>query len=527
MVLSRRDLLLGAGGAWASRATGAWPAWSGDDLQETVEALRARLGLPALGVCIASVRGTPRYAASGYLRVDRLAKVRPDVYWQLGSITKTFTATLATKLIEERRATWDTTLGEIFPEWRSEMASEVAGVTLRHLMTHTSGMGFDVVPWQGNPETNAPGLTMPERRLRFVRLALQAPLQFAPGERRHYSNQGYNVLGAVLERLGKASFEDQIKAKLCDPLGIRPRFGEPALRAPGTEPWPHLGDGGRYQPVEPIPLDWYGYHLCAPAGGLALSLGDFGLWMREHLRGESRGGILSPAGFRGLHGRSESGVLGFVKESDWPATGPCIGHIGSNTRNHAFTSLFLDRGIGIFAACNAPSGDGHVPGLLRDAVLALAFPRIWPMPAMAPERADGNGVVPGERLFVAEATGGKVSFQNFADRLIDGFQLWWSDAPDAARLVLRARVRHPGRYSLTGRFGSNSDFGAVTLKVGDLSKRLDFHAGELGWNEIELGDARLASEVVELEFTAHGTAGKDGIVCHLALDALRLRPVGG
>ncbi len=123
-----------------------------------------------------------------------------EAHWQLGSITKTFTATLTAILVDQRRLTWDTKIKDVYPTHVKQMAPNVAGITIRQLVTHHSGYGYDVVPWQGVPETNQPGLTLSERRQRAAALAMKARLDFAPGAKYQYSNQGYNLLGRSSKR---------------------------------------------------------------------------------------------------------------------------------------------------------------------------------------------------------------------------------------------------------------------------------------------------------------------------------------
>ena len=498
-----------------------------DGFAARLERMRSRFGLPALGAVVVAPGGLTHLAVAGVRRAGETGKVGPDAHWQVGSITKTFTATLAALLVERGALRWESTLGEVFAEQRAGMAPGVADVTVRQIVLHRSGMGGDVIPWSGHPEVNAPGLTLSERRQRFVALALRKPLLFAPGTKRTYSNQGYNALGAVAERVTGKPYETLVAEELCRPLGIRSVvFGEPALARPDAEPWPHRPDGkGGWRPVPPVPLTEHGYHACNPAGGISLTLADFARWMRAHLAGEASGGILPARAFRALHtAEGDGGIPAYGLGQAWPALGRNLSHSGSNGRNFADHCLLPERGAGVFLAANAvPPPESRAAGFLRVALLADALPGRGPRPALDPPLLAPPGEIEGEALEVVRLTGGGVQFQNFP-RLSGGFQLWWSGAEDGDTLVLRGRAARAGRYAVSAVFGSNRDFGAATVAIaGGLSRRLDFKADALRWDDRDLGETTLPSGPFDVTVTAHGSAGAGGIVCHLALDVLRLR----
>ena len=79
---------------------------------------------------------------------------------------------------------------------------------------------------------------------------------------------------------------------------------------------------------------------------------------------------------------------------------------------------------------------------------------------------------------------------------------------------------------MEGEFCRAADYGDVTLQLGSIQKRLSFRAAQLGWDRIALGREILASGPHDLTVTAHGSAGQNGITCHLGLDSLRLQHLG-
>ena len=165
-----------------------------DEFGELIAALRKRTRLPAIGAVIVNRQEVVALGAAGRRRIDQPSAVTAGMHWQLGSITKTFTATLAAVLVERGKLGWDATLSEIYPKLVGVMAPNVGKVTMRQLVEHRSGMGTDAFPWEGAKEFNQPGLTLSKRRQRSVRLAVRDRLAFEPGSQSQYSNRGYNLL---------------------------------------------------------------------------------------------------------------------------------------------------------------------------------------------------------------------------------------------------------------------------------------------------------------------------------------------
>jgi CubicO group peptidase (beta-lactamase class C family) len=496
------------------------------DLAPTLEQIRRRLGLPAVGAIAVSTDRVVARGVAGFRRMGEPGAVTTGAHWQLGSLTKNFTGTIAAMLVERGKLSWDATLRQLYPEYVALMATNVPDITVRHIMTHHSGMIHpDPYEWTGAPEINAPGLTLSQRRQRAIPAALRASLLFPPGTRYSYSNRAFNVLAVVLERITGRSFEELIVQEIARPLGLGPvKFGEPALDDPGHEPWPHVADGSRWKPVPPVPRDWYGYHIANPVGGLSVTLDQCGLWMQAHLRGEEVGGIVSPEMFKTLHTPLKRGGVPPIGVSTDREIGRFLSMGGTNGRNGADYMILLDRGFGLFTAMNAaPPPEIPQSFFLMQTMLSFAQPG-RPAPALSPPEPDADGNVEGEALDIAHWSGGEVRFQHI-QQLSRGWQLWWTGAKDNQRLLLRLAVPTRGRYAIEGTFARNRDYGDATFALGNLRTRLSFRADKLVWETMALGEASLEAGVHELAVTAHGNAGDGDLFCHLGLDVLRLRKI--
>lgn len=136
-----------------------------------------------------------------------------DTRFNLGSINKVFTATVIRQLAAEGRLSLDDTLGRLLPDYPNREAA--ARVTIRQLLEHRSGIA-------GNIFAAPPGGTRHDVRStrEFLALVVAEPLQFAPGTRQQYSNAGYVVLGAVIERLTGQSYYQAVRERIFGPAGM-------------------------------------------------------------------------------------------------------------------------------------------------------------------------------------------------------------------------------------------------------------------------------------------------------------------
>ncbi len=329
-----------------------------------LEPIRERHGVPGLGGGF--VRGGELVAigVTGVRQAGSDVRVEITDRFHLGSCTKAMTATVAAVLVEEGTITWSTTIGDVFPDLRgSGVEPSYLGVTLRQLLANRSGLPEDRDPplltW-----TAVVALSGSERarRVAAVPIVLRQKPVGDPGEFFAYSNLGYTVTGAMLEQAAGASWEDLMRERLCEPLGME-RYGFGAPGSPDTidQPRGHLPPlitflGGRPRPVRPGPgAD--NPSVIGPAGTFHCSLVDWAKFISLHLRGARGAGglLLDPATFRLLHAPEGGYALGWqVAERKW-AGGRVLVHSGSNRRWYAVVWIAPKRNAAIFAATNLGS----------------------------------------------------------------------------------------------------------------------------------------------------------------------------
>lgn len=150
--------------------------------------------------------------AYGMADVELGVALEADMVFRLGSITKQFTAAAILLLAEEGKLSIDDPLTLHMPDYPVE--NEVP--TIEHLLTHTSGI-FSYTAIPGYMQTTVrQDLTTDELVAEFQ----DRPVEFAPGERWNYSNSGYVLLGAIIERASGQSYADFVRQRIFEPLGM-------------------------------------------------------------------------------------------------------------------------------------------------------------------------------------------------------------------------------------------------------------------------------------------------------------------
>src|SRR5260221_3440114 len=225
--------------------------------------------------------------------------------FHIGSCTKPFTATLAAMLVEQKKLTWETRIVDIFPEWKSVIRPDYADVTLADLLSHEAGLPefgeedeFAHIPdFKGDSSA---------RLRQFARYALSQPPVVKPRTATKYSNAGYDVAAAMIERVSGRSWESLLRTRIFQPLGLTTAgIGWPA------KVWGHEWDGTRLVAVDPHGQYQLPDYIRA-SGDLHMSSDDLALFLRAHLRalrGERT--LISPATAALMHTKRLKSGLGF------------------------------------------------------------------------------------------------------------------------------------------------------------------------------------------------------------------------
>ena len=210
----------------------AWGPANAAPTDDYVAAQMRQLHIPGLSLAVVRDGQVIKSHGYGLANVELNSPVTADTVFELGSITKQFTATATMMLVEEGKLGLDDKISKYLagvPEAWSE-------ITIRHLLTHSSGIqNYLAVP--NFPDIHRDGLSHDEiTKLFFQRLQLEFP----PGETWAYSNSGYLLLGNIIEKVSGKSYWQFLDERIFKPLGMNAtRNSEPAAiitnRARGYE----------------------------------------------------------------------------------------------------------------------------------------------------------------------------------------------------------------------------------------------------------------------------------------------------
>lgn len=340
------------------------PTRAAPDGTARLEAVRAKHDVPALGMALVGPEGAEAVVVTGVRARGHGARVRTDDPWHIGSCTKAMTATLLAQVLHGRKQpTWQSTLPQVWPALAKGMHPQWKTATLEHLIRNVSGAPHETPErlWSTLWENEGP--VTAQRRL-VTRSITRAKPTSKPGTRFEYSNAGFIMAGDAIEQLTGKAYEDVLRKRLFEPLGMTTAsFGAPGTAAALDAPRGHEKRGARYVPIPPGPQA-DNPPASAPAGGVHLSLADWARFIACHLRagtGPEATRLLPAAAFRHLHAPHElPGEAGghtdyaggwITTRRRW-ADGPVLTHAGSNTLWYAVAWLAPKEGIAFLATCN-------------------------------------------------------------------------------------------------------------------------------------------------------------------------------
>jgi CubicO group peptidase (beta-lactamase class C family) len=223
-----------------------------------------KTAVPGVGVGI--TLGNRRYANGyGVTNIDHPMPVTQDTLFQIGSTTKTFTATAVMQLVEHGTLDLDVPVRRYLPAFRLKDPEATRKVTLRHLLTHMGG-------WIGDFFVNT---GWGQDALEKVVSQMSRIKQLTPiGTVWSYSNSGFYVAGRIIEKVTRLTFEEAIKEMILDPLEMDHSFFYPHDVLFHSFVVGHWTDGRKSTVAKP----WRMSRSGVAAGGLVCSAVDQLKW---------------------------------------------------------------------------------------------------------------------------------------------------------------------------------------------------------------------------------------------------------
>jgi CubicO group peptidase (beta-lactamase class C family) len=247
------------------------------------------------------------------------------------------TATLAARLTERGVIKWDSLLSDSFPF----VPNSWQGVTLDHCLVHRSGATANI-KWH-----------LQLNRVVAVRTITAIPPASAPGETMLYSNAGYMLAGAMLEKATGQTWEQLLREEIWKPLGITPAAGFGGMGTPGQvdQPWGHQPQGK----VIGNGPDADNAAVLGPAGTVHMPLADWSRFIADQLRGaQNKPALLTAASYHHLQQPwpGDTYARGWVVVQRPWAKGKTLTHSGSNTMHYAVVWLAPEIDLAVLIVCN-------------------------------------------------------------------------------------------------------------------------------------------------------------------------------
>jgi dipeptidyl aminopeptidase/acylaminoacyl peptidase/CubicO group peptidase (beta-lactamase class C family) len=308
--------------------------------------------------------------AYGVLNNQTNAPVTTDSVFQIGSITKVWTATVIMRLVDEGLVGLDTPVIEVLPELRLSDPDVTKTVTIRHLLTHTSGIDGDVFTDTGRGD---------DCLEKYVDLLADAAQNHPLGATWSYCNSGFSLLGRVIEKLTDQTWDQAMRERLFTPLGLdnTMTLAEEAILHSAAVG--HVDNDGQQVPT----TVWDLPRSVGPAGLIKSTAADVLAFARMHLSGG-----LAPDGTRVLSAESAESmtkheadlpdkfILGDSWGLGWIRFGwhghRLIGHDGNTLGQAAFLRLLPEQGVAVTLLTNGGNTRDLYEDLYREVFAEVA-----------------------------------------------------------------------------------------------------------------------------------------------------------
>ncbi|MFF0345349.1 serine hydrolase domain-containing protein [Kribbella sp. NPDC004875] len=308
---------------------GEWSDWSArlNDLAVAAEVPGAVLGVWH--------DGETTITPYGVLNTATGVETTADSLFQIGSISKPWTATMIVQLAAEGRLRLDDPVVKLLPE-----APVDDRITVRQLLTHTSGIDGDLFADTGRGD---------DCLQRYVALLTGVDQLFAPGTAYSYCNAGFVLLGRLIEVLDGRTWDESLKARLVEPLGLTHTVTLPEEAILFRAARGHVAADGA--PVK----TWQLPRSIGPAGTITASAGDLLEFARMHLTDDRYAAMQEP------QVPSAGGIGGFVdlgltwRIYDWDGR-RIFGHDGSTISQLAFLRVDPDARLIMCLLTNSGNG---------------------------------------------------------------------------------------------------------------------------------------------------------------------------
>ncbi len=202
------------------------------EVEQFIAEFMVEHSVPGLTVAAAHGKEIVYEKGFGYRDLARGVDVTPDTIFGVASLTKSITAICVAKLVDQRKLRFDDEVIRYLPEFRLPGGADPSQVTIRHLLTHTSGMpALDALSVSfkshSSPDPDDPApVPLPETPINTYGEMMvyvgdrDVPVLDKPGRVFNYSNEAYAILGALVRRVSGIPYAAFVRKNVLEPLGM-------------------------------------------------------------------------------------------------------------------------------------------------------------------------------------------------------------------------------------------------------------------------------------------------------------------
>ncbi|MEU9111945.1 serine hydrolase domain-containing protein [Streptomyces sp. NPDC048483] len=331
--------------------------WDVTRWQARLDGLLATHHVPGAALAVLA-GGEIHELASGVLHTGTGVEVTTDSVFQIGSVSKGYTATLVVLLAEAGKLDLDAPVVDVLPDFAVADPEASRTITVRQLLNHTSGIEGDYVNDTGRGD---------DCLARYVQGAKSVGLTNPPGVTMSYSSTAYNILGRIVEVLTGKTWDEALQELIFAPLGLGHTMTLPEEVLRFRAAMGHMGDPG----VDPVPTPVWNMlpRSAGPYGGISATAADVARFARLFIDGGT-----APDGTRVMSAEAVEAMLNREVEMpdqwflgahwglgwglfEWDGVRG-FGHDGSTFGQLAYLRAIPEKGIAIALLTN---GGGAAP----------------------------------------------------------------------------------------------------------------------------------------------------------------------
>jgi CubicO group peptidase (beta-lactamase class C family) len=312
------------------------PALLGAVVDRVAQTAIQEQGVPGMTIALAK-NGTTLYVKSyGVSDLTTQQATQPSTIFEIGSITKQFTAALIMKLQEQGKLHVDDSIALYLPAYNFP-----PGITLRMMLTHTSGLAdFTNFPQLGDWVKNGVA------EAAVLAAVSQAPLEFQPGTQYSYSNTNFFALGTIIEQVTGQPYMNTVEQQIFEPLGLTSTYYSLPPSDQTATGYTNNGSGL-------VPAIVWDRSAAFAAGALSSNVYDLVTWDNALINGK----VVSPASFKAMTTSNGfqipgGGSYGFGLALWNLGNRTVIWHDGQIGGYTAETAVLLDSGFAVVVLTN-------------------------------------------------------------------------------------------------------------------------------------------------------------------------------